>query len=134
MKLSKINPRSIYGILFVLLLAVEVFIALFVRDDFIRPYGGDVLVTILLCCLLRIFFPGKPRLLPLWVFLFAAAVEIGQYFHYVDLLGLGEIAFFRILMGTSFSVLDLICYAAGCVLFFIGEIVFKKRGGSSRIS
>lgn len=113
--------RLLYAICFSLILVTEILIALFVRDSFIRPYGGDILVTILICCFVRIFFPDKLKSLPLWVFLFAAAVEIGQYFDFVALLGLGEIKFFRILLGTSFSVIDLICYAVGCVLFFIGE-------------
>jgi hypothetical protein len=56
-----------------------------------------------------------------WVFLFAAAVEIGQYFDFVTLLGLGNIAFFRILLGSTFSMADLLCYAVGCVLFWAGE-------------
>ena len=41
-------------------------------------------------------------------------------------LGLGNIAFFRILLGTSFSFVDLICYAAGCVLFWLGEKIITK--------
>ena len=39
--------RGIYAIAFVLLLVTEVLIALFVRDRFIRPYGGDILVTVI---------------------------------------------------------------------------------------
>ena len=113
--------RGIYAAAFVLLLIVEVLIALFVRDRFIRPYGGDILVTVLICCFVRIFFPKKIKLLPLLVFLFAAAVEVGQYFDYVTLLGLGEIEFFRILRGTSFSVADIFCYGAGGLLFWAVE-------------
>ena len=113
--------RGIYAAAFVLLLIVEVLIALFVRDRFIRPYGGDILVTVLICCFVRIFFPKKIKLLPLLVFLFAAAVEVGQYFDYVTLLGLGEIEFFRILLGTSFSVADIFCYGAGGLLFWAVE-------------
>ena len=115
------KKRLGYAIAFVLLLTVEILIALFVRDDFIRPYGGDILVTVLICAAVRIVFPTGVRLLPLWVFLFAAAVEIGQYFDFVTLLGLGNIAFFRILLGSTFSMADLLCYAAGCVLFWAGE-------------
>ena len=124
---DKVKKRLPYAAAFVLLLAVEVLIALFVRDAFIRPYGGDILVTVLICCFVRIFFPEKIKLLPLWVFLFAAAVEAGQYFDYVTLLGLGDIEFFRILMGTSFSVADILCYGAGCLLFWLAEFLGKRR-------
>ena len=113
--------RNIYAIAFILLLIIEVLIALFVRDAFIRPYGGDILVAVLICCFVRIFFPEKTKLLPLWVFLFAAAVEVGQYFDYVTLLGLGNIEFFRILLGTSFSAADILCYGIGCLIFFGAE-------------
>ena len=120
------KKRLGYILAFTILLITEILIALFVRDDFIRPYGGDILVTVLICAAVRIVFPTGVRLLPLWVFLFAAAVEIGQYFNFVTLLGLGNIAFFRILLGSTFSPADLICYAVGCVLFWAGEKLITK--------
>ena len=109
--------RAGYAVGFAGIFFTELLIALFVRDDFIRPYGGDVLVTVLICCFLRIFFPCGVRLLPVWVFLFAAAVEVGQFFDFVSLMGLGDTAFFRILLGSTFSWADLVCYAVGCALF-----------------
>ena len=90
------------------------------------------MVTALICCFVRIFFPSRIRLLPVWVFLFAAAVEIAQYFDFVSLLGLGEIAFFRILMGTAFSFIDIVCYAAGCILFFIFEKAVRHCGKKTK--
>lgn len=123
----KQNKRWIYGIAFGVILILEVLIALFVRDAFIRPYGGDILVTVLLCCFVRIFFPEKLKLLPVWVFLFAVAVEAGQYFDFVTLLGLGDSAFFRTLLGTSFSWIDILCYGAGCMLFALAEWFGKRK-------
>ena len=84
------NKRLLYAAIFCGLLAIEVCIALFIHDAFIRPYVGDMLVTLLLCCLCRIVVPCKIRLLPLFVFLFAALVELGQYFDLVALLGLAD--------------------------------------------
>lgn len=115
------KKRLMYGAAFLALLATEILIALFVHDRFIRPYGGDILVTVLLCCLGRIFFPEKPKLLPLWVFLFALGVEICQHFDFVTLLGLGNSPFFRTLLGTTFSLADILCYGAGCALFALGD-------------
>ena len=120
------KKRIGYLIAFIVLLITEILIALFVRDDFIRPYGGDILVTVLICAAVRIVFPTGVRLLPVWVFLFAAGVEIGQYFDFVTLLGLGNIAFFRILLGSTFSFADLLCYAAGCALCWAGERIITK--------
>lgn len=101
------NRRRIrigYAIASFLILAAEVLIALYVRDDFIRPYGGDILVTLLLCCMIRIVLPRGYRL-PIagGVLAFSILVEVGQYFGLVYLLGLGHIEFFRIIIGTGFS-------------------------------
>ena len=126
MKRNNLKKRIIYAVLFVVIFVVEVLIALFVRDNFIRPYGGDILVTILICCFVRIFFPEKVKLLPVWVFLFALAVEIGQYFDYVSLLGLADSKFFSIVLGTGFSFIDIVCYVAGCVIFFVCEKILMK--------
>ena len=103
-----------------ILLAAEILIALFVRDSFIRPYGGDILVTVLLCCLLRAVFLFWIPYLPLGVFLFAAAVEFAQALGIAALIPHSWTAV-RIIVGSSFSVWDLVCYAVGCVLFWGAE-------------
>lgn len=121
-----VRPRLIYAAVFLLLLITEVIIALFVRDTFLRPYGGDILVTVLLCTLVRILFPKGIKLLPLYVFMFSVLVEFAQYINIVKLLGLSDIAFFRIIVGTSFSRIDIICYGAGCILFFVFEGLILK--------
>ena len=121
MKKENLMPRAVYAVSFAVILIIEILIALFVRDSFIRPYGGDILVTILICCLMRMIFLDKIPLLPLWVFLFAVLIEVLQNFDIVSLLGLGDIKFFVILIGNSFSFVDIICYAVGCVLFYLRE-------------
>ena len=108
------NKRLIYLLIFCGLLVTEIVIALFVNDAFVRPYVGDMLVTLLLCCLCRVIIPDKVRLLPVYVFIFAAGVEIGQYFDLVALLGLEDNRILSIALGRTFSWLDLGCYAVGC--------------------
>ncbi len=108
--------RVWYAAAAVLLLLTEIGIALFVRDAFWRPYGGDILVTVLLCCLLRAVLLRRIPYLPLWVFLFAAAVECAQALGLASLIPQGWTVV-RIAVGSSFSVWDLVCYAAGCLLF-----------------
>ena len=126
MKNKSITLRLVYSAVFLILAVCEVLIAAYVKDAFIRPYGGDILITILLCAFVRIFFPSGVKLLPLWVFLFSVAVEFGQYFKMVELLGLGQYEFFRTWMGTSFSVIDILCYGVGCVLFFLAERLLRR--------
>ena len=107
-----------YAVAAFIILIAEVLIALYVRDAFIRPYGGDILVTLLICCVLRVVWPQRYRL-PIagGVLVFAILVEVGQYFGLVYLLGLGHVEFFRILIGTGFSWWDMLCYAVGCGIF-----------------
>ena len=124
---KRLSPRVWYALSFVIILTLEVLIALFVNDSFIRPYGGDVLVTVLICCFVRTIFPSGIRLLPFWVFLFSAAVEVLQYFEFVSLLGLQNISFFRILLGSTFSFVDLLCYAVGCVIFLLCEVALRHK-------
>jgi len=119
------SKRLVYLVLFLVLVSVEVLIALFVHDSFVRPYVGDVIVVAVICCFLRIFMPNKIKLMPLYVFLFAAVVEVLQYFNYVTLLGLGDSKFFHILLGTSFSYADIICYAVGGVICFGAEYIIN---------
>lgn len=118
--------RIIYALLFLTVLLSEILIALFVNDNFVRPYVGDMLVTVLICCFLRIFFPTGVKLLPVYVFLFAAAVEVCQYFDIVKLFGLEGNRFISVLLGRTFSFPDIICYAVGCVLFFGMEFFIAK--------
>lgn len=115
------KQRMTYASVFLLILMIEVLIALFVDDRFIRPYIGDVLVTALLCSLCRVIWPKGIPALPVYVFIFAALVEFAQYINLVKLLGLENNAFFSTIMGTTFSYIDLVCYAVGCILFWAAE-------------
>lgn len=119
------NSRIAYGIIFAMLFLTEIFIALCVHDNFIRPYIGDVIVTILLCCLCRVVVPTGVRALPIYVFIFAALVETAQYFDIVKLLGFENNAFISTIVGRSFSVIDLICYGVGCLVFWTTERTVK---------
>lgn len=119
--------RLVYALVFFLLLLAEILIALYVHDSFIRPYFGDVLVTVLLCCLCRIVVPKGVPALPLYIFIFAALVEVSQYFQLVKLLGLENNKLLSTIMGTTYSTADLVCYGAGCLLFWAAEAFGKHK-------
>jgi len=121
------KKRIIYAIAFIILLAVEVLIALFIHDSFIRPYVGDMLVVIVVYSFIRIFIPERVRLMPLWVFIFASCVELLQLFGLVERLGLEGNAFFRVLIGSVFDIKDILCYAVGCVLLGIHEYAIARK-------
>ena len=120
------KKRLGYMLATLILLGIEVCIALFVRDKFIRPYVGDMLVVVLIYTFLRIIFLERPRLLPIYVFAFSTMVELMQAINIVGLLGLQDNRFFRILVGTTFDVKDIVCYGVGCALCGLWEIRLWK--------
>ena len=121
------KQRLIYAIIFVVLLLIEVLIALFVRDRFVRPYIGDALVAVLLCCFCRVLIPDRAPMLPAYVFVFATAVEVMQYFDIVKLLGMENNKLISTLMGRTFSFADIICYAVGCLGFWLIERLAEMK-------
>lgn len=113
--------RLTYLAAFLVLLAAEIIIALYVHDSFVRPYMGDMLVVAVICAFLRIFVPQKIKYLPVFTAVFAVLVEVLQYFDFVSLLGLADSRFFSVLLGRTFDVKDIFCYAVGGLLFFAAE-------------
>ncbi len=114
--MEKRKKRIAYLIATIVLFIIEVLIALFVHDDFVRPYVGDVLVVMLLYTFVRIFLPERVRLLPLYIFLFAAGVEVLQYFRIAEVLGLSDNRVLSVVIGSVFDLKDIVCYGVGCGL------------------
>ena len=82
-----------YAIATVILLLIEVLIAIYVHDAFVRPYIGDVLVVVVIYTFIRIFVPERCKLLPLYVFDWK----------------------------------DILCYAVGCILLGVYEVLKRKN-------
>ena len=124
--------RIIYAVLFVLLVGVEVVIALTQHDNFIRNYGGDVIVMWVLYCLVQMVLGGKNNhyVVNLCLLAFAFAVEFVQKWGFVDKFGI-ENQFLRVLFGTSFVVEDLLSYLAGTLIACGGVFVYDKLLGNS---
>lgn len=124
---SILMKRLWYLLLTIIWILIEVLIAKFVHDEFVRPYFGDVLVVFAVYTFVRIFFPQGIKFLPLYVFLFALLIEILQWFHIVDLLGLLDNRFLRTLIGGVFDWKDILCYGIGCLILGIIGWNGKKR-------
>ncbi len=112
---------------FLVLLIIEVLIALFIKGGFIRYYLGDVIVVWVCYCFAQIFLGGKHNIkTAIGVLIFAFITEFLQGINIVDKLGLGGSAFFRTLIGTKFSLEDLVCYTVGIAVNILGIVIWKK--------
>lgn len=118
--------RKGYFLLAVLLLVVEVLIALFAHDRFIRPYIGDLLAVTLLYCLVRAFFKTGISATAIGCLAFAFFEEFLQYLKIVEVLGWQDSELARVIIGTSFVWEDLVAYAAGISLVFAAEWLVAK--------
>ena len=111
---------------FAILFIIEVIIALYINDAFIRPYLGDVLVVILLFCLIRSFLYIPTFPLVIAVLLFSYLIEFLQFFQVTELLNLQDNRLMRIVLGSVFSWGDIMCYTIGALICY-GTQYFPLR-------
>ena len=120
------NRRRNYLIGFFTLLFIEILIASFIKDDFIRPYLGDFLVVIMLYC----FLMGISRFAiykSLFIVLvFSFTIEFLQLIDIAKLLQYQAPKSIMIILGNSFSVWDLVAYLLGILSCLILEILINR--------
>ena len=119
--------RLIFGLVSAALLVTEVLIGMY-AGGWIRSNLGDVLVVILLYTLFRTISPDRPEkwyILPTAILIFAFGVEFLQLWGFCDRFGITN-RFLRIIIGTGFSVVDLICYFIGIIPCYITEHILHK--------
>ena len=123
--------RLIFLLATLILFGIEVLIALFAHG-FVRSYLGDVLVVILLYTFCRMISLQKPQtwfVLPTAILLFSFGVEFLQLWGFCDIFGITN-KVLRIIIGTGFSVIDLISYAVGilpCYLIDYWRCKYLKK-------
>lgn len=118
--------RNYFG-LAVFLFIVEVLIAIFVNDGFVRPYLGDVLVVILIYCFIRSFIHLPVIPVAVFVLIFSFTIEFLQYAQIVEKLGLQKSTIARTVIGTAFAWSDLLAYVIGVVTVVMVERHFAKK-------
>ncbi|WP_312556457.1 ribosomal maturation YjgA family protein [Empedobacter brevis] len=124
-KMFKFDKKSFIIALFTFL--IEVIIALFINDNIIRPFVGDILVVIFMYYFIKAFINTKTINIAIFTLIFSFIIEILQYFKFVEIIGLGHNKAARIIIGTSFSWIDLLCYFIGfLLLFFIDKDLNNK--------
>ncbi|OJX33232.1 MAG: hypothetical protein BGO86_03955 [Chryseobacterium sp. 36-9] len=99
---------------------IEVLIATKLKECFfVRAYLGDVFVVILMYYFIKAFFDFDSTKLIVGIFIFSCLIELAQYFHFGEILGFKNNRIMMIVLGNSFSWLDILCYFAGCVILFL---------------
>ena len=110
-KMLKFNYKNF--IIFLVLFIIEVIIALYIKQHFIRHVFGDYLSVIMLYYLIKSFVKIKSVNVVITVLLIAYIVEFLQLTPILDLLSIEENSFIRIILGTTFSIIDLAAYTLG---------------------
>lgn len=109
---------------------IEVLIALFVRDKFIRPFLGDVLVVVLLYFGFRTILKAGAKSIAIGVLLFAVVIEVSQFLNLAERLGLKENSVAEIILGSTFDWLDIFAYVVGTFAAYFSD---KKAIGNQSI-
>lgn len=118
----KINFKFDYKnlLIAIVIFFIEVLIATKLKEwFFVRAYLGDVFVVMLIYYFIKAFFDINSAKLIVGIFFFSCLIEFAQYFHFGEILGFKNNRIMMIVLGNSFSWLDILCYFAGCVILFL---------------
>ena len=110
----------------VIILAIEIYIAIFIKGGFIRHYIGDVLATAMLYAFGRAIFRVAPINLAIFVFAISLFIEALQYLKILEILAVKS-SILRIIFGGTFDWTDIICYLAGCILAYMFENLSMQK-------
>jgi hypothetical protein len=114
-----LNKKYLY--LSIILFALEIIIAKYMHDDFIRPYIGDLLVVVLIYCFLKSFLNVHYLKMAIAVLIFSYCIEALQFIKLVNIVGLQNYKWARIIIGTSFSWIDMLMYTIGIIIVIVVE-------------
>ena len=120
------NKRVIWSVIGIIISAIEIYIAIFIKGGFIRDYIGDVLATAMLYAFGRAIFKVAPINLAIFVFVISLFIEAAQYLKILEILGVKS-STLRIIFGGTFDWTDIICYLAGCILAFLLENLSMQK-------
>jgi hypothetical protein len=121
MLLQNRKKRSTYIIVTIVVLVMEILIERFLNDPFIRPYLGDALVVVLIYAFVMSISWVKPVTAMIVTLLFSYLVEFSQYLRLIEHLNLENNTFFKAVLGTSFSWIDMLMYTLGILAVYLWE-------------
>ena len=118
------RPRTVrpgYAAAALLVFLTEVAIAIWLRDPLIRPYFGDSLAVVLVYLALRAATQLSVPRATIVALTTAFAVEVSQWFHLVDALGLSGDPIASAMLGTGFDPRDFLAYGLGAAMVPVAE-------------
>jgi hypothetical protein len=95
------------------ILIIEILIAVFANDQFIRPIFGDYLTVIFLFYLFAAFLKLSKNTIAIITLLISYSIEGLQYIHILEVFKLEHYRILKIIFGTSFSWTDMLAYTIG---------------------
>ncbi len=117
-----------YFLLTIFIFLVEVLIATQLKDIFfVRAYLGDVIVVMLLYTFVKSFVKVNDQKLIAGILIFSFLVEFAQYFNIAEKLGFRPGSLMYIVIGNSFSWIDILCYVIGCLLIYLFVRIAKMK-------
>ncbi|WP_300688495.1 DUF2809 domain-containing protein [Chryseobacterium sp.] len=121
-----------YLLLTLFIFLIEVSIATILKDIFfVRAYLGDVIVVMLLYTFVKSFVEVNDQKLILGILLFSFLIEFAQYFNIAERLGFRRGSLMYIVIGNSFSWIDILCYAVGCLFLYIFVKMARTEASNS---
>jgi hypothetical protein len=121
----KLNYRNF--IVFIVLFFIEVSIALYIKQGFIRAIFGDFLVVIMLYFFIKSFVRIKSIYIAITVLFIAYFVEFLQFIDILSIVNYKENAVINLILGTTFSIQDIIAYTLGVATVIFLENRLKIR-------
>lgn len=116
----KFNP--IFFALTITLLVTEISIAYFLNSGFIRFTLGDFLASILVYCAIKTIFKTSTITVAIITLIISFSIEFTQLANLLDYLNLRHNTLTSIILGSHFSVQDLIAYALGIITIYFIDI------------
>ncbi|QXP59931.1 DUF2809 domain-containing protein [Olleya sp. HaHaR_3_96] len=118
----KFNP--LFTLLTFTLLIIEIAIAYFLKDGFIRFTVGDFLASILVYCAIKSIFKMKAIQIAITALIISFTIEFAQLINLLDFLNLRTNKLASIVLGSHFSIEDLIAYALGIITIYFIDITY----------
>ena len=123
MKLKLKYLFSISGHVFLCLLILK----FFKFNRFIRGFLGDLIFMALIFYIFKLFLNLKNKTLLFTTLVFAYTVEFLQYFKFINILGLENNYYAKIIFGATFDIYDLLAYTLGIIYTYYFNKLFIER-------